>query len=232
MQDFQQKQQSFDPTVSKLLEADAQLAAQEARLSTQLESVQSKRQSLRSVIALFTAEEDTTTQTAALVVPAPTEELNGKSEPTVLEAATSERETASTTATTKPETQPVEDSQLAKAPQPSSSPQRKQTKKSAPAKKTARKTQRWQEYLRDEFSNATLSEAVSEVLQHQPDQLLEIAAVVDAIFVEEIPKEVRTTARERVSNVLSDGVRKNKWYRAQAGSYSLSEAATAVNSVL
>lgn len=222
----QSKQQSSDPTVTKLLEADAQLAAQEARLSTQLELVQSKRRSLKSVISLFTAEEDTTVGVVVSTALATTT-VNGKSEPTVLEAATLKPESADTTANTELETKAVEDTQLSKTQQSSSSPREKQTKKHAPTKKSTRKTQRWQEYLRDQFSNATLSEAVSEVLQQQPDQLLEIAAVVDAIFVAQIPKEVRTTARERVSNVLSDGVRKNKWYRAQAGSYSLSEAATA-----
>lgn len=227
-QDSQQKEQSSDPTVTKLLEADAQLAAQEAELSAQLESVQEKRRSLESVISLFTAEENTASPTAASKVLATTA-MNGKSEPTVLETATSKRESADTTATIEPETQAVDDTQPARAQQASSFSGRK-TKKPALTKKTTRKTQRWQEYLRDEFSNTTLSEAVSEVLQHQSDELLEIAAVVDAIFVEEIPKEVRTKARERVSNVLSDGVRKNKWYRAQAGSYSLSEAATQVNS--
>ncbi|WP_250126804.1 hypothetical protein [Chroococcidiopsis sp. CCMEE 29] len=222
--------QTSDPTVTKLLEADSELAAQEAQLSAQLESVQQKRRSLTSVISLFTVE-DTTTPTAAATAPA-TAAPNGKSEPTILEAARPELESALTTAiaTAEPETQALEDTQPSRAKKPSSSFSTKQTNKPASVRKTAKKTESWQDYLRDEFSNSTLSEAVSEVLQRQPDQLLEIAAVVDAIFVEQIPKQVRTTARERVSNVLSDGVRKNKWYRGEAGSYSMSEAATQVDS--
>lgn len=98
------------------------------------------------------------------------------------------------------------------------------TKQPAAALKTAKKTERWQDYLREEFSNSTLSEAVASVLQRQPEQVLEIAAVVDAIFVDKLPKQVRSTARERISNVLSDGVRKNKWYRSGAGSYSMSDS--------
>lgn len=67
---------------------------------------------------------------------------------------------------------------------------------------------------------------MSIVLQEQSEQVVEIAQVVDAIFVEEIPQPVRVKARERVSNVLSEGVRKNKWYRGQEGKYSMSSAAT------
>ena len=62
-------------------------------------------------------------------------------------------------------------------------------------------------------------------MQQQPKQVLDIAAIVNAIFVDEIPREVRSKARERVSNVLSVGVKKEKWYRGEAGSYSMSKAA-------
>jgi hypothetical protein len=101
----------------------------------------------------------------------------------------------------------------------------KQRAKSLPKKKTSQEQETWQQYLRDEFSNATLAQAVSEVMQQQPEQVLEIAAIVDAIFVDEIPQGVRSKARERVSNVLSVGVKKEKWYRGAAGSYSMSTTA-------
>ena len=62
-------------------------------------------------------------------------------------------------------------------------------------------------------------------MQKQPSQVLNTAGIVDAIFVDEIPPQVRSKARERVSNVLSVGVKKEKWYRGEAGSYSVSKAA-------
>ena len=99
------------------------------------------------------------------------------------------------------------------------------TKQPTAAKKTAKTSGRWQDYLREEFSNSALSEAVGQVLQRQPEEVLETAAIINAIFVDELPKGVRNTARERIANVLSDGVRKNKWYRAEAGSYSISDGA-------
>lgn len=80
--------------------------------------------------------------------------------------------------------------------------------------------------MREEFSDVPLSVAVSAVLQQQPDQALDITSVVDAIFVQQMPPDVSDKARDRVNNILSEGVRKNKWYRADAGSYSMSPVAT------
>jgi len=60
----------------------------------------------------------------------------------------------------------------------------------------------WQQYLRYEFSNATLSQAVSEVMQQHSGQVLEIAAIVDAIFVNEIPHRCEAR-RESMSQMFS-----------------------------
>lgn len=120
---------------------------------------------------------------------------------------------------TTEQTLSAEDTQSSKAKSVSSA---SKTKQPTAAKKTAKTSGRWQDYLREEFSNSALSEAVGQVLQRQPEEVLETAAIINAIFVDELPKGVRNTARERIANVLSDGVRKNKWYRAEAGSYSMS----------
>lgn len=125
--------------------------------------------------------------------------------------------------TTTEQTLSAEDTQSSKAKSVSSA---SKTKQPTAAKKTAKTSGRWQDYLWEEFSNSALSEAVGQVLQRQPEEVLETAAIIDAIFVDELPKAVRNTARERIANVLSDGVRKNKWYRAEAGSYSISDSVT------
>ena len=119
---------------------------------------------------------------------------------------------------TTDQTLSAEDTQSSKAKSVSSA---SKTKQPTAAKKTAKTSGRWQDYLREEFINSTLSEAVTQVLQRQPEEVLETAAIINSIFVDELPKGVRNTARERIANVLSDGVRKNKWYRAEAGSYSM-----------
>ena len=62
-------------------------------------------------------------------------------------------------------------------------------------------------------------------MQQHYEQVLEITTILDALFVEEMPKELRSKARERVSNVLSVGAKKGKWYRGLAGRYSSSKAA-------
>ena len=69
-------------------------------------------------------------------------------------------------------------------------------------------------------------------MQQQQEQVLEITTILDALFVEQIPKELRTKARERVSNVLSVGAKKGKWYRGLAGKYSMSSAAVEEDSAV
>lgn len=187
-----QNSQLSNPTVAKLLEADADLAAQEAELNAQLVSVQV---------------ESTSSTQPSVVQDVNSPELNGASVDTTPEAPTA----------------PIPQKQKAK--KDSSLASSKQNQKSAPAKKQSKAPDTWQQYVKDELYGATLSEAVSEVMQQHSEEVLEIAAIVDAIFTGNIPKEVRSTARERVSNVLSVGAKSGKWYRGQLGKYSMSNAA-------
>ena len=202
-QDFDQAANS---TLAKLLEVDSQLTVQEAELLSQMESVQEKRRSLKTVISLFAK-----TDAATTPVEEPAQTSSAKSgrdiEPvdedvTVLPLETSK---AITTA-------------------PSSTSRNKTTKSTHPAKAN-RKGLGWQQYVRDEFSHTSLSEAVSLVLQRQADKVFEIPAIVNTIFMDELPKEVGNKARRQVTNILSEGARKNKWYRGQLGYYSMSRAA-------
>ena len=62
-------------------------------------------------------------------------------------------------------------------------------------------------------------------MQQHEKKVLEIATIINAIFTNDIPKEVRSMARERVSNVVSVGAKSGKWYRGQFGKYSMSQAA-------
>lgn len=211
-----QNSQFSDPTVVKLLKVDADLAATEVELNVQLASVQEKRHSLKNVISLFSPG-DTAIPTTVV---APTPVVEDVVAPNVQEDTTPEldEETTETTET---------------APQPSKRQGKKtlhtnsdkSSKKSVPAKETVKESAIWQQYLQDEFITDSLAVAVFEVMQQQPDRVLEITAILDAIFVAEIPKDVRSTARERVSNILSVGAKKGKWYRGEAGKYSMLKAA-------
>ncbi len=220
-----------NPTVAKLLEVDAELATQETELSAQLQSIQEKRLSLKTVIDLFAPTDTTAATPIATSSQTPVAEAEAEvadeqaEQPTVEDVAEPELDTSKRDTTADDETPALPDTQKQQAHKNSAPASKKQNPKSAPTKKASSEPESWQQYLREEFSNATLSQAVSEVMQRQPKQVLEIAAIVDAIFVDEIPRDVRSKARERVSNVLSVGVKKEKWYRGEVGSYSVSKAA-------
>ena len=226
MSNSQNSLDTSNPTAAKLLEVDADLATQELELSAQLRSIQEKRHSLRTVIDLF-APTDTATATPAQIPAAPeqAEVIAQQVESIAEDVATSKLDSPKTDTTADVKNPAVPDTQKRQTKKNSSPANKKQSAKFLPTKKTSEELETWQQYLRDKFSNATLATAVSEVMQQHSGQVLEIAAIVDAIFVDEIPQGVRSKARERVSNVLSVGVKKEKWYRGEAGSYSVSKAA-------
>lgn len=216
-----QNSQSSNPTITKLLEIDADLAEQEAQLSAQLASIQQKRHSLKTVIDMFAPAY--TTDTVPVATPAPTPVAEEQSPPSSPDVALPELDGVMTDTTAEAPTAPQPQQQQAK--KNSSPASSKQTKKSAPAKKQSKAPDTWHEYVKEDFSNASLAEAVSEVMQQHSERVLTIAAIVDTIFTSNIPKEVRNTVRERVSNVLSVGAKNNKWYRGKLGKYSMSKAA-------
>ena len=218
---------SISPTsnsiVAKLLEVDTDLAAQEVELAAQLQSIQEKRHSLKNVISLFPPVVDTAAPTPVVV---PTPVVEEQAEPPVPEVVTPELEDTTIDTT---ETAPQSQKQPGKKNTSSTS---KSNKKSVPTKEASKEADTWQQYLKEDFINASLAEAVAEVMQQHLEQVLEITTILDALFVQEIPKEIRTKARERVSNVLSVGAKKGKWYRGLAGKYSMSSAAVEEDSAV
>ena len=194
-------------------------AAQEVELTLQLQSIQEKRHSLKNVINLFPSVN--TAAPTPVVVPTPV--VEEQAQPPVPEVATPELEDTTVDTT---EAAPSTQKQQGKK-NPSSTS--KSNKKSLPTKNVNKEADTWQQYVKEDFITASLAEAVAEVMQQHSEQVLEITAILDAIFVAEIPKELRTKARERVSNVLSVGAKKGKWYRGLTGKYSRSKAAVVDN---
>lgn len=135
---------------------------------------------------------------------------------------------ASATADSAPKAAPNTQSNAAKK-KVSTSSSRNKTKKLMPPPQPSKRGSGWQQYIREEYSNTSLPEAVYAVLQHQADAVLEIAAVVRTIFTDKLPQEVGNKARRQVTNILSNGALKNKWYRGQPGHYSMSKAAAKTN---
>ena len=207
--------------VAKLLEIDADLAATEVEVAAQLQSIQEKRHSLKNVISLFAPGD-----AARPPVVTPTPVVEKLAEPPAPEVATPELEDTIDTTEAAPSTQKRQGKKNL------SSSTSKSNKKSAPTKEASKEADTWQQYVKEDFINASLAEAVAEVMQQQQEQVLEITTILDALFVQEIPKEIRTKARERVSNVLSVGAKKGKWYRGLAGKYSMSSAAVEEDSAV
>ncbi len=64
-----QNSPSSNPTVAKLLEADADLAAQEVQLNAQIQSIREKRHSLNTVIEMFAPVDTAITSVATSAQP-------------------------------------------------------------------------------------------------------------------------------------------------------------------
>ncbi len=225
-----QNSTSSNPTVAKLLEVDADLAATEVELNAQIQSIGEKRHSLKTVINMFAPVDTVTTPIATSAQPPEAfaaqqvESTSPEQSPVVQDVVSPELNSANVD-TIEAEAPIASTSPKRQAKNNSSSTSSKQSKKSSSIKKSSKEVDTWQQYVKDEFYDATLSEAVAEVMQQHSKQVLETATIIDAIFASDIPKEIKSTARERVSNVLSVGAKSGKWYRGKLGKYSMSKVA-------
>lgn len=218
-------EQTAHSTLAKLLEVDSELAVAEAELLSQLESIQEKRKSLLTVVNMFATADEVSVAPIESPAPPPPAETNGQLEPVSSNSRAPSLEISKTSTTESVDTVGLPNPQPNGGKRKASSPakQNKNTEVKRPTK-LAHKGSGWQDYLREEFSHTSLPEAVYSVLQRSSDQVFEISAVVNAIFVDSLPTEVESKARRQVTNILSEGARKNKWYRGQLGQYSISRA--------
>ena len=225
--------QTAHSTLAKLLEVDSELAVAEAELLFQLESVQEKRWSLKTVISMFaTADEVSAAPIESPVPPPPAAETNGQLEPVSENLVDSSLEISRATTTDSVQTEAVPANQSNRTEKKASSPTSK-NKNILKEKQKASATRRgsgWQDYLREEFSHTSLPEAVYSVLQRSSDQVFEIPALMNTIFVDSLPTEIASKVRRQITNILSEGARKNKWYRGKLGQYSISRAAAKASS--
>ncbi|MGB3295165.1 MAG: hypothetical protein WBB01_19450 [Phormidesmis sp.] len=101
------------------------------------------------------------------------------------------------------------------AAQPAPEARRKQA---TPKKKKDGRAASWQKYTRPGVKNESIPDAVRLILETQPEKDFKIAEVMDALF-KDMPKAQYLKARNRISNVLSGGVRAGDWYRGQNSTY-------------
>ncbi|MEB3357387.1 MAG: hypothetical protein VKK04_11730 [Synechococcales bacterium] len=243
-----------DAMMTKLLEVDAQLASQETKVAAQLESVREKRKSLQTVIDMFGSGSEATVpalSAMSLLNDAPAVTSNGAATQAIADVSSpaadfaeepdpevdesiddeesaepieSEQQEAATPVETsrKPRGRRGKATKAAKASATTRAP--KSTSKGR-GKSNSSGAASWQHYVREEFENTTLPQAVLAVLEKEPNDVVEVPSILDAIFVDEIPKQARTSARDRLSNILSVGLKNNKWYRGKTGHYSVSKEA-------
>ena len=188
----------------QLREIESELAAQEESLSAQLKEVQDRLNGVRAVLPMFgeSGEVDAT---------------SSKSDSSKSDSSKSDssRPTASATSTktataTKAKAETSEDAGEAK---------QKKTK----SKKKDGRAADWQKYTRPGVKNQSIPDAVKLILATQPEKEFKIAEVMSALFKDGMPKAQYLKARNRVSNVLSGGVRAGDWSRGARSTYRMGE---------
>ena len=186
-----------DPVLSTLLSADADLEAQAAQLNVQLAAIQTKRTSLKTVLDIFDSDQPTTAESTVEIAPAQSTDKESDSAQETPDKTASKKRAKPTT------TQPA------------------QPRKAASPPRSNRRG--WQKYMRDEYLQTPLPDVVAGILKAQPKKVFEIAEVVNTIVVEDIPHAERKNARNRISNILAEGARKDQWLRPKAGCYRFSK---------
>lgn len=194
----------------QLREIEADLSAQEEALSAELQELREKLNGIRAVLPMFdgtTGELSVPAQTEPADEISESEEVDDSDEEDSFEPEALSAETASV------EAEPEEE--------PESKPARKTKRKSSTSKKKDGRTASWQKYTRPGVRNESIPDAVKLILETQPDKEFKIAEVMEALFLDDMPKTQYLKARNRISNVLSGGVRAGDWYRGGRSTYRL-----------
>lgn len=202
---------SSDPTLAKLLDISADLAAKEAQLQAQLEELQEKRNSLKTVISLFSAETTSTTAAPVLEPVANAGEVNNNGSapaavqepPAATKAPARKRGPRSTATKTRPTTT-------------------KRAKGKGKRGASGSFKESWQPYLQDEFLDmSSLPDIVSTVLERHQGQVLSARNIMSSIFEDDMPQSDYQKVHHRLLTILSKGVKDERWIRGNKGEYSI-----------
>ena len=184
----------------QLREIESDLVTQEETLTARLEELREQLRGVRAVMPMF----------------------EGKATPTVEAPAPATEEAAETAS---PAAVPSVEEPAAEEEAEKPSPKAKAKRKQATSKKKADgRTASWQKYTRPGVKNESIPDAVKLILETQPKKDFKIAEVMDALFQEGMPKAQYLKARNRISNVLSGGVRAGDWHRGERSTYRLTAA--------
>ena len=183
----------------QLQEVIKDLEDQESALSTQLTDVQAKLAAVRAVLLMF-GESDTDLPKASEKAKAP--------------AAAKKEATKKSASTAK-----------AKASRKSKPAAKTTPRTKAASKKKDGRAATWQKYTLPGVGDRPMPEAVQMILATQPEKDFKIAEVMSGLFKENMPKSQYLKARNRISNILSGGVRDGEWFKGERGAYRLTEPA-------
>lgn len=174
------------------------LEAEESSLTAQLTAIQTRKDAVLSVIDMFDGSADNGASTkAGSSAKSSEEEVEA---PTKAEESSTEKKSASTTTKTKTK-----------------------AKTKGRAKKKDGRTADWQKYTLPGVGDQPMPEAVKLILATKPKEDFKIAEVMSGLFKEDMPKNQYLKARNRISNILSGGVRDGEWYKGARGAYRLTE---------
>ena len=184
----------------QLREIESDLVTQEATLTARLEELREQLRGVRAVMPMF---EGTATSTVEAPAPA-TEEAVETAPPAAVPS--------------------VEEPAPEEAEQPAPKAKAKRKQATSKKKNADGRTASWQKYTRPGVKNESIPDAVKLILETQPKKDFKIAEVMDALFQEGMPKAQYLKARNRISNVLSGGVRAGDWHRGEKSTYRLTAA--------
>jgi hypothetical protein len=209
----------------QLQEISDDLLAQEKALTAQLAEVQEKLRGVRAILPLFgeissglkESDEEYEDDEDDSYDEAPAESLR----PSTAKAGKATKAKAGKAAASKTAVKAEKKPKAAAEKSTERSAEKSAGAKAAAKKKDGRAAS-WQKYTRPGVKETSIPEAVRLVLETQPDKSFKIAEVMDALFNETMPKSQHLKARNRISNVLSGGVRSGEWFKGDRGTYRLS----------
>ena len=217
---------------------EAELTSQEEQLAAQLASVREKLTGIRTVMPMFDGTADVADAPASDELEEATPASDESDEaaavvesPAVAEAAVAEAPKATKTRATKTTAKKATAKKAAvkqaapkKETAEKATASKKKTTKKTTAKKKDGRTASWQKYTRPGVKNESIPDAVRLILETQPENEFKIADVMTALFKDDMPKSQYLKARNRISNVLSGGVRAGDWYKGNRGTYRMTAA--------
>ncbi len=180
------------------------LEAEESNLTAQLTAIQTRKDAVLSVMDMFDGSStDSSSVESSTKDATPVEEIEAPDE--------------------VPDEAPDEAKKSSTEKKPAATATKAKTKTKTKVKKKDGRTADWQKYTLPGVGDQPMPEAVKLILATKPKEDFKIAEVMSGLFKEDMPKNQYLKARNRISNILSGGVRDGEWFKGARGAYRLTE---------